>query len=42
MQPVNGKYIVPDRPGLGQELSDFAIKTALMYAEVETYLPAKQ
>lgn len=30
MQPVNGRYIVPDRPGLGQELSDFALETALM------------
>ncbi len=42
MQPVNGKYIVPDRPGLGQELSDFAIKTALMHSEVNEYAPANQ
>ena len=42
MQPVNGKYIVPDRPGLGQELSDFAIKTALMHEEVNQYSPAAQ
>lgn len=24
-QPVNGKYKVPDRPGLGNELSDYAL-----------------
>ncbi len=34
MQPVNGRYIVPDRPGLGQELSDFALETALMHETV--------
>jgi len=33
-QPVKGKYTVPELPGLGQEISDFAIKTALMHAEV--------
>ena len=42
LQPVNGKYIVPDRPGLGQELSEFAIKTALMHAEIKNYRPALQ
>ena len=42
MQPVNGKYIVPDRPGLGQELSDFAIETALMHTEVTDYVAAAQ
>ncbi|MBU0992395.1 MAG: mandelate racemase/muconate lactonizing enzyme family protein [Proteobacteria bacterium] len=30
-QPVNGKYQIPDLPGLGQEISDFAIKTALAH-----------
>lgn len=33
-QPVGGKYKIPDKPGLGQELSEFAIKTALVHAEV--------
>lgn len=28
-QPVNGYISVPDLPGLGQEISDFAIETAL-------------
>ncbi|MBS7528183.1 mandelate racemase/muconate lactonizing enzyme family protein [Fusibacter paucivorans] len=28
MAPVNGSFIVPERPGIGQELSDYAIKTA--------------
>mgnify|MGYP002309481529 CR=1 FL=1 len=42
MQPVNGKYIIPDRPGLGQELSDFAIETALMHTEVTDFIPALQ
>ncbi len=37
MQPVDGKYIVPDRPGLGQELSDFAIETALEKCTVTEY-----
>ncbi len=40
MVPVNGKYIVPDRPGIGQELSDFAIKTAIMHTEVKDYIAA--
>ncbi len=39
MQPVNGKYIVPDRPGLGQELSDYAIKTALEYQTITEATP---
>jgi len=34
MQPVNGRYQIPDRPGLGQELSDFAVKNPLMHTEV--------
>ena len=38
--PVNGKYIVPERPGLGQELSEFAIGTALMHETVNQYRPA--
>lgn len=40
--PENGRYTVPDRPGLGQELSDFAIRTALLHEEVTEYLPANQ
>jgi L-alanine-DL-glutamate epimerase-like enolase superfamily enzyme len=35
-QPVNGKYHVPDLPGIGQELSDYAIKTALAHDVVDT------
>lgn len=42
MQPVNGKYLIPERPGLGQELSDFAIETALMHTQVTEYVPAAQ
>lgn len=34
-QPVNGFYQCPDLPGLGQELSDFAVKTALKHVTVE-------
>ena len=34
LQPVQGKYIVPDRPGLGQELSEYAIETALMHETI--------
>ena len=34
-QPVNGKYKCPDLPGIGQELSEFAIKTALKKVTVE-------
>lgn len=33
-QPKNGRYKIPDLPGLGQELSDFAIKTALVHVTV--------
>lgn len=40
LQPENGSYAVPDRPGLGQELSDFALETALMRETVDTYKPA--
>jgi L-alanine-DL-glutamate epimerase-like enolase superfamily enzyme len=28
-EPKNGQYEVPDKPGIGQELSEYAIKTAL-------------
>jgi len=38
MQPVNGRYLIPDRPGLGQELSDFAIKNPLLHTEVTDYI----
>ena len=34
-QPVDGFYECPDLPGLGQELSDFAIETALKHVSVE-------
>ena len=34
-QPENGYCEVPDLPGLGQELSDFAIKTALAHEVVK-------
>jgi galactonate dehydratase len=30
-QPVDGYYSVPELPGLGQEISDFALKTALKH-----------
>ena len=29
IQPVNGVYTVPDRPGIGQELSDKAMAEAV-------------
>ncbi|MBR6812760.1 MAG: mandelate racemase/muconate lactonizing enzyme family protein [Oscillospiraceae bacterium] len=28
MAPVNGDFIVPDRPGIGQELSEYALQTS--------------
>lgn len=34
-QPRGGKFYVPDLPGLGQELSDYAIETALIHARIE-------
>jgi L-alanine-DL-glutamate epimerase-like enolase superfamily enzyme len=34
-QPVNGKYTVSDLPGLGQEINQFAIDTALMHVTVD-------
>lgn len=37
-QPKNGKYKVPDLPGLGQEMSQRAIDTALMHVVVDTYV----
>lgn len=37
-QPKNGKYTVPDLPGLGQEISQHAIDTALMHAVVDSYV----
>ena len=40
MQPIHGKYHIPDRPGIGQELSDFAIQTALKHEEVKEYIKA--
>ncbi len=36
-QPVNGKYYIPDLPGLGQELSDFAMETALVHVTVDSH-----
>ena len=35
-QPVNGIYKIPDLPGLGQEISDFAIKTALAHEVIDS------
>lgn len=35
MQPEKGVYFIPDRPGLGQEINQFAIDTALMHVTVE-------
>jgi len=29
-QPVNGKYSIPDKPGLGNELSDFCFKYSVL------------
>lgn len=34
-QPENGYYAVPDLPGIGQEISEYAIKTALQKTTVE-------
>ncbi len=34
-QPVNGKFYVSDRPGLGQELSEAAIAEALVHVTVD-------
>ena len=31
-QPVNGYFEIPDLPGIGQELSDYALK----HARIET------
>lgn len=36
-QPKNGKYTVPELPGLGQEMSQHAIDTALMHVCVDEY-----
>jgi galactonate dehydratase len=36
-QPVNGKYIVPDLPGLGQEMAPSAMENAIMHVTVDTY-----
>ena len=36
-QPKNGKVTVPELAGLGQEISDFAIDTALKHAVVDTF-----
>ena len=35
-QPVKGIYTVPELPGLGQEINQFAIDTALMHVVVDT------
>jgi galactonate dehydratase len=35
-QPIKGKFTVPELPGLGQEISDYAIKTALMHDTVDS------
>ena len=35
-QPVNGYCEVPDLPGIGQELSEKAIKTALIHVTIDT------
>ena len=34
-QPVNGKFYVSDRPGIGQELSEAAIAEALVHVTVD-------
>lgn len=34
-QPQNGKYQIPELPGLGQEISEFALKSPLMHAVVK-------
>jgi len=34
-QPKNGRYEVPKLPGIGQEISDFAFKTALAKSTIE-------
>lgn len=34
-QPNNGKYQIPDLPGIGQEISEFALKTSLMHTIVK-------
>ena len=39
-QPRNGKYYVSDfsdKPGLGQEMSDWAMENALMHVTVDEY-----
>ncbi len=38
-QPVNGRFTVPELPGLGQELSDWAIGHALLHDVVERTEP---
>ena len=30
-QPVNGYFDIPEIPGIGQELSDYALKNAEIY-----------
>ena len=37
-QPVNGRCSIPDLPGLGQDLSKKAIRTALEHIVVDTAL----
>jgi L-alanine-DL-glutamate epimerase-like enolase superfamily enzyme len=36
-QPYGGKYTVPELPGLGQEMSPFAMENAIMHVTVDTY-----
>ena len=35
IQPVNGKFYVSDRPGIGQELSEAAIAEELVHVTVD-------
>ena len=36
-QPKNGKYTVPELPGLGQEMSQYAMDTALRHVCVDEF-----
>lgn len=35
LQPINGRYKIPEEPGIGNELSDFCFKHTLMKVSVE-------
>ena len=37
-QPVNGKFQLPELPGIGQEISDWAIENALLHEEVRGFV----